>query len=507
MNFVSKNGNFNANIKAECRVLDADNVFNPDSSQGAWAGGKCAGPTCSGMPQENLDMQNYPFGWASPGFKAGGGWSAAAVAKPFVLPLTNRPARPVAVYERASLSVKPHPGCTSCYLIDYGRELQGGVNLTFDCSAADSCAAGHKVTLLLSEELTPAGAPLVPMRTGNNFTAVWTLRAGKQAAVMQHEYDEFRYALVVNAPQPVTAADAKAWVLRGMTSDDPDDQYGDTPMLTATPHRRPTAVAKFSSDVAPLNEVWELVRHTLVACGGLDIDVDSNTRQRDFCATDAFITGLGQLAISSDYGVAAMTTIDGFQVDSNIWQGMTDFRSALISLSYYHALYTGDLALVRQRYDDIKKHSFVYYFDAELGLVNKPPAFMGSSNCKCPDSWSPAGLPAGVYEDLKCTCTDLNDWPPQYQDAYKICNVSTVANSYIALAASRVSDIATMLGETADAAHYKHVADTIMTTLREKLYDSSTGSLPDGLNGPSIDALVPSTANCNIYAIFFHFYY
>jgi hypothetical protein len=44
-------------------------------------------------------------------------------------------------------------------------------------------------------------------------------------------------------------------------------------------------------------------RYTLVGCGGLDVNVDSNTRQRDFCATDAFITGVGQLALSSDYGM------------------------------------------------------------------------------------------------------------------------------------------------------------------------------------------------------------
>ena len=59
----------------------------------------------------------------------------------------------------------------------------------------------------------------------------------------------------------------------------------------------------------------------MVACGGLDVNVDSNTRQRDFCATDAYITGLGQLAISSDYGMPTMTATNGFQVDSNIWQG------------------------------------------------------------------------------------------------------------------------------------------------------------------------------------------
>jgi hypothetical protein len=47
--------------------------------------------------------------------------------------------------------------------------------------------------------------------------------------------------------------------------------------------------------------VWGLVRHTLVAVS-LDINTDSNTRQRDLCHTDAFITTLGQLALSNDYG-------------------------------------------------------------------------------------------------------------------------------------------------------------------------------------------------------------
>ena len=107
---------------AGCQALAADHIFNPDSSQGAWAGGKCAGPTCSGMPQENLKLQHYPFGWSSPGF-AGTGWSAATVAKPFVLPLQNRPARPVAVYERTPLSVTPwtNESCTRCFLVDFGR--------------------------------------------------------------------------------------------------------------------------------------------------------------------------------------------------------------------------------------------------------------------------------------------------------------------------------------------------------------------------------------------------
>ena len=47
-------------------------------------------------------------------------------------------------------------------------------------------------------------------------------------------------------------------------------------------------------------------------------------------------------------------------------------------------------------------------------------------------------------------------------------------------AARRVADIAQLLGETADAAYYANVSATILTTLREKLYDKASGTFPDG---------------------------
>ena len=50
----------------------------------------------------------------------------------------------------------------------------------------------------------------------------------------------------------------------------------------------------------------------------MQVNTDSNTRQRDLCHTDAFITSIGQMALSSDYGVQQMTAEDGFQLDSNV---------------------------------------------------------------------------------------------------------------------------------------------------------------------------------------------
>ena len=58
------------------------------------------------------------------------------------------------------------------YLIDFGKELQGGVNITFR-----NAKAGQKVRVKLSEELLPSGMIKVPMRTTNDFvsTSIGTL--------------------------------------------------------------------------------------------------------------------------------------------------------------------------------------------------------------------------------------------------------------------------------------------------------------------------------------------
>jgi hypothetical protein len=393
---------------------------------------------------------------------------------------------------------------TSTVIIDFGLEFQGGVNITF----TNVGSAGAQINVKLSEELLPescaslscATAIKSPMRTTNTFEDTWTLRAAPTQTVMQHEYMEFRYAQVTGPAALIdglTLETAQAWVIRYPLSDEPADQYGDTPTLPPSSLRPPTQLARFSSGNRSLDSVWGLVRHTLVAVS-LDVNTDSNVRQRDLCHTDAYITGIGQLALSSDYGVSQMTAEDAFQLDSNIWSGTADFRAALVSLAYQQALYSGDLSLVRQRYRDMQMHSLAGllrptsadaraqqrpegFFDPRLGLVNKSAGVMGKNGGICPRSWSPAGMPPGIYEALKCKATDLIDWPAGSRDGYDETSVGAVPNSYIALAAERLGIIAGWLGETADQAYYANVSATIRKNLRAQLYNKTTGAFVDGL--------------------------
>jgi hypothetical protein len=81
---------------ADWRTRDADHVFNPEGDTGAWAR---SGPwyTYGVFPQEWIDMRQYPAGWQRAGFVEDNTWEPAAVAAPFVLPLRNKPSRPIAV--------------------------------------------------------------------------------------------------------------------------------------------------------------------------------------------------------------------------------------------------------------------------------------------------------------------------------------------------------------------------------------------------------------------------
>ena len=53
----------------------------------------------------------------------------------------------------------------------------------------------------------------------------------------------------------------------------------------------------------------------------------------------------------------------------------------------------------------------VAFFSPRLGMVSKPAGTMGAK-VLCPASWSPAGMPPGIYEALHCTVSCPHFCPP-----------------------------------------------------------------------------------------------
>ena len=114
---------------------------------------------------------------------------------------------------------------------------------------------------------------------------LWTLAAGEQT-VVSHEYIEARYWQVMHSPEAPSAEQIAGWKTwypmdgPADAADDDDSQAGQTQIHTSS---------------AALDAVWELCRYT-GRIGAMDVNTDSNARQRDNCNVDSHITAMHQAA-------------------------------------------------------------------------------------------------------------------------------------------------------------------------------------------------------------------
>jgi hypothetical protein len=300
---------------AEWLTLEADAFFNPQ--------GDCtAHSPWYHVPNEDLDALARPLGWAEPGYSppVPAAWRPAALQPPFEQPLYVEAAPPPDMLWRAACSVRQ---LGARQVVDFGQQLNGGVNLSF-VGATGAWPAGTQVGVQLGEELLSDGSVLVPARSSVNYSAVFTLDAAGSANNMwlsPHEFSQFRYAQVIGAPVALTPDTALAWVLQhaGGNPFAAPACARSLPFVAAPAPPAPTppltgAFAAFSSSSAALDEVYRFTAFTAVVAG-LDENVDSQTRQRDMCNVDAAITNAEQYAVfaAGDYALQRHTARVAFQ--------------------------------------------------------------------------------------------------------------------------------------------------------------------------------------------------
>eukprot|EP01065_Artemidia_motanka_P024845 TRINITY_DN29764_c0_g1_i1.p1 TRINITY_DN29764_c0_g1~~TRINITY_DN29764_c0_g1_i1.p1 ORF type:complete len:1083 (+),score=269.43 TRINITY_DN29764_c0_g1_i1:53-3250(+) len=164
-----------------------------------YKGPQCCSGWYTNRPREDMDARAEPVGWTMPGFVASGGWVQAAVRNASFsngAALIAKPTPPLAVTHESPRTMVWN-STAGGWLIDMGHEVQGGLEVTFP-DGLD----GQRVEVRLSEELTPSGRAMVPMRTGNEYRTVWTLRNGTQRFT-HHEFAEWRYAEILPLAPPV----------------------------------------------------------------------------------------------------------------------------------------------------------------------------------------------------------------------------------------------------------------------------------------------------------------
>lgn len=251
-----------------------------------------AGTGSYDQPYENIDVRLYPSGWRS-NHDNSSGWTQAAARPRLADGLKAKEALPVSLrhLQPAGFSlmggVQRGAGAQSTYhyIVDFGKNFQGHVNITFE-----SGYAGQQVVVRLGEQLNSDGSVKYRLESNNVYEFNWTLSGtnGTQNFV-PHEYCVFRWAEVIGAPEMPTLARVAGWQVQ-YPFDGDLNEYGMTVRSPLTTNRvKQPGLTEIVTDSAALNAVWSLASYTAVAAT-IDLNTDSNTRQRDLCSLDAFVT-------------------------------------------------------------------------------------------------------------------------------------------------------------------------------------------------------------------------
>lgn len=177
----------------------------------------------------------------------------------------------------------------------------GGLQLTINGSGFEN----HTFVVRLGETLLANGSVRSHMTAGCHYEERWTLTSGINVFDMGQEYKEYRWAELLGLPVPIELTDVGAWVVH-YPLDVPEANFnGDSSSIqdatgsasALLPYGEADTITAFVSSDDKLNAVWELGRWTILTTS-LDVNTDSNTRQRDNCMIDAYITAMGQFSVS-----------------------------------------------------------------------------------------------------------------------------------------------------------------------------------------------------------------
>lgn len=199
----------------------------------------------------------------------------------------------------------------------------GGLQLSINGSGFEN----RTFVVRLGETLLANGSVRSHMTAGCHYEERWTLTSGVNIFDMGQEYKEWRWAELSGLPVPIELADVGAWVVHypldvaeahfGGAGSSIEDATASASSLL--PYGEADTITAFASSDDKLNAVWELGRWTILTTS-LDVNTDSNTRQRDNCMIDAFIAAMGQFSVSKAVQIQRRTLeyamTNGYNFDS-----------------------------------------------------------------------------------------------------------------------------------------------------------------------------------------------
>ena len=168
----------------------------------------------------------------------------------------------------------------------------------------DSVTPASKPSLCLRSEKTPEQHVRVVWRAFHlcvNQSRVQMRRERHFLTYcLEYRYAEFRWAEVIGAPEPPTHQTISGWQVHypfdAVLNEEPAVTSERSPQKT-TQKQPAEGLSVFGSSSKELDQAWELTRHT-IAAAALDLNTDSNTRQRDLCTLDAWLATRYQAGVA-----------------------------------------------------------------------------------------------------------------------------------------------------------------------------------------------------------------
>ena len=422
------------------KVLDADSIYigSDTTSIGTWA---------YVARRDNLNANKFPFGWENTGYNASS-WKSVSRNSVFdSYQLKSSQMDRMKRYEVKPESVTKISG--NDYLIDFGKEIIGGIRLDLSCSA-------RTVQIEYGEELNEDQTVRSKLAAGNLYKEAWTLKSGQQS-LSGIGMKTFRYVKITNLPAGFSKDNITGLMIRQGFDEDASD---------------------FQSSNQVLNDVYDMCKYTSKATTQ-DIYVDSQNRERVAYEGDALITALTSYSYSAT-STSAKATAE-YLLSNTTWPA--EYSVLNISLIYQNYMYTGDRRDLAESYALLKEKILDNYFDESAGLMRN--------------------VVNGTVTDQRV----MTDWPMAERDGYAVDKVeyNSVFNAVCVGGYADMATIAEILGYEEDRAYYQGLSDTIRANMLSRLYNSETGRFWDGLDATGA-VVEHATQHATAYALAYGIY-
>lgn len=295
--------------------------FKGDAGPGEWS--------------EHIDGTQYPFGWNNVGFDDQT-WETSTTFGSITEQTEVGEVQNYSISKISPVSIRKTG--EQHYLIDFGKEYIGGLELTGPSNTAS-------IELRLGEELFSKDQVRYQLRTGNCYHEIWRFPDGKQS-LSHFGLRSFRYLEIIDYPDELT---------KDMVS---------IISITAPFDKNESS---FSCENSKLKQVWDLCKNSITLTG-MDVYNDCFTRERIAYEADAYICMLSHFALESNPTVAKRSI--EYLMNHHTWP--CEWRQFMIPLFYEYMMHTGDLGFIDQYYQELHdKYLFANLIDK--GLICKFP--------------------------------------------------------------------------------------------------------------------------------------